>query len=92
MQLAKNVNGFVTKRDVIIHGYNTIVHDLPRFLVNSVHAQWIPGHSFVGMRLVSSYRSPNYVDDVCCVELGCDGHLLSSFHFQPQWTTHHPQA
>ena len=39
----ENVNGFVTERDVIIilYGYNTIVHDLPRFLVNYVHAQTV---------------------------------------------------
>ena len=42
---------FVTKHDVIMHGYNIVVYDnLPRFLTNYAHAQTvdIPGYSFVG--------------------------------------------
>ena len=34
-------NGFITERDVIIYGYNIIVHNLSRFLVNYVHAQTV---------------------------------------------------
>ena len=39
--MTQNVNGFVTEREVIIYRYNTIVHDLPRFLVNYTHAQTV---------------------------------------------------
>ena len=37
----KTFNRFIAKRDIIIYGYNMIVHDLPRFLVNYVPAQTV---------------------------------------------------
>ena len=37
----KNAEAFVTEGDVIIYGYNTVVHDFPSFLGNYMHVQTV---------------------------------------------------
>ena len=39
----ENINGFISKRDVIIHGYNMVhvVHDFPRFQGNYAHVHTV---------------------------------------------------